>query len=322
MILDSQCSPDKGLDEHALDPEMLAGSLTHKEELRRLKLKLGSWSLAPQLVTAETMWKQLLIVTLVRPSWTSHAKQAREVKTAQEVQDYTAANALGGWAQELFALIDNGFHGLEKLYSAHRYTADNEQACLDMHFSFLRLLLSNRAQSLASCYMLPPNRYAGGLAADGPGVGSIVEGRSLGSCELPPLELMHFRLSTVVRMLLVAQERDGLTGGAEALHLLKVCCCHIGDSRLIENTHQKAKEWQVHVHIFQMFEFLSCWSSVEINPGSVDSEGVSSTGLYLLNQAFPARTVFETVGTIACLLWARCTLSSGQMCLRAGASLP
>ena len=166
MILDSQCSPDKGLDEHALDPEMLVCSLTHKEELRRLKLKLGSWSLAPQLVTAETMWKQLLIVTLVRPSWTSHAKQAREVKTAQEVQDYTAANALGGWAQELFALIDNGFHGLEKLYSGHRYTADNEQACLDMHFSFLRLLLSNRAQSLASCYMLPPNRYAGALTLE------------------------------------------------------------------------------------------------------------------------------------------------------------
>ena len=296
----------------------------HKEEL-----KLGSWSLAPQLVTAETMWKQLLIVTLVRPSWTSHAKQAREVKTAQEVQDYTAANALGGWAQELFALIDNGFHGLEKLYSGHRYTADNEQACLDMHFSFLRLLLSNRAQSLASCYMLPPNRYAGALTVEQRELvlqqmaqewDLLLKGEALAAAghELPPLELMHFRLSTVVRMLLVAQERDGLTGGAEALHLLKVCCCHIGDSRFIENTHQKAKEWQVHVHIFQMFEFLSCWSSVEINPGSVDSEGVSSTVLYLLNQAFPARTVFETVGTIACLLWARCTLSSGQMCLRAG----
>ena len=223
MILDSQCSPDKGLEETALDKEMLAGSLTHKEELRRLKLKLGSWSLAPKLVTAETMWKQLLIVTLVRPSWASHAKQAREVSTAQEVQDHTSANAIGGWAQELFDLLDNGFHGLEKLYSGYRYTADNEQACLDMHLSFLSLLLSNRAQSLASCYMLPPNRYAGALAVEHRESGLqqmaeewklLLRGEALAAAghEVPPLELMHFRLNTVVRMLLVAQERDGLTG--------------------------------------------------------------------------------------------------------------
>ena len=118
-----------------------------------------------------------------------------------------------------------------------------------MHFCFLTKLVAMRAMSLASCYLIPPFRHACALLDDNKAraLAQMAEEwtwllKAEAVCAaghiVAPLDLMHFRLNTVVRLIYVARERDA----EDALELLRTCTCHIGDSRLIEVVHQKAKD--------------------------------------------------------------------------------
>lgn len=55
-----------------------ASGLTDKQELQQLKLKHGTWGLAPLLVTPASMFQKDLIKSLVAPSWTHHAQRAEK----------------------------------------------------------------------------------------------------------------------------------------------------------------------------------------------------------------------------------------------------
>ena len=129
LILSAGSSPHKGLDEDILPPDLVDGNLTDREELRRLKLSLGSFALAPRLVTSESMWKNLLLITLGTPVWSAHSARAKEVKTAHEVQQATATSSAGAWSQEIVQLLDDGYHKLGKLYVHSFAVEENSHFC-------------------------------------------------------------------------------------------------------------------------------------------------------------------------------------------------
>lgn len=69
--------------------------VTPQQELRHLKMKYGTWALAPALITTETMWAL----------WTKYSLMAKEVKTCEQVQDNLVAMVANeGWKQELVDL--------------------------------------------------------------------------------------------------------------------------------------------------------------------------------------------------------------------------
>ena len=120
---------DPALDEtQTLLSELDSGNanLTHAQELRQLKCKLGVWALAPRLVSGESMWKNKLLNTIAQPCWNCFATKAKTVKSPDEVQSEFATKAGGpGWAQEAFDLLEHGFHKFGNLYSGQSFAADN-----------------------------------------------------------------------------------------------------------------------------------------------------------------------------------------------------
>ena len=62
---------------------------------------------------------------------------------------------------------------------------------------------------------------------------------------ISPLQFMRWRQSNVVRLVFLANDVAQWTTASNnntAIHLLKLCICHLGDTAVIENTHQGAKD--------------------------------------------------------------------------------
>ena len=130
-------APDSGLAENILGP-VEGQKMTHQEQLRRLKMQLGSWGLAPRLITPESMWKCQLLVSIGTPCWTEFATKAMNVKTPQQVADEMSMKAVdNNWAEEVLQIIDNGFYSVGSLYPGHGFSSQKEDECLSIHFSFL-----------------------------------------------------------------------------------------------------------------------------------------------------------------------------------------
>ena len=143
----------------------------------------------------------------------------------------------------------NGFFEAADLYP--HSSADTEQEALDIHFGFLTSLLEKRVQSLSAYFLRPPIRWAGALNADGrlaalqmeklkaewdlvlQGEQMLASGKTL-KC----LEAVHSLRNNVTRAIALAAEHSA----DAALDLLKFVTCHIGDTAVIENTHQQAKD--------------------------------------------------------------------------------
>lgn len=83
----------------------LPEGLSPQEELRHLKMKHGSWNLAPQLVSAQTMFDKDLIAEVGRPLWTSSTEFTTTTHTPQQFQDYVIKMSCGEWRLELQALV-------------------------------------------------------------------------------------------------------------------------------------------------------------------------------------------------------------------------
>ena len=66
--------------------KMLMGIGSHKEELRRLKLSLGSWKLAPLLVTPTSFMKCQIIKRLVDPLWSVWSHRSSHCTSPDQVQ--------------------------------------------------------------------------------------------------------------------------------------------------------------------------------------------------------------------------------------------
>ena len=141
---------------------MEGGTLGHREELQKLKAKLGSWSLGAKLINPESWWRNELLVSLCRPCWSCFAARAKGVKTGLQLQqDYASKASASRWAEELRKLLDNGFYGACK--TLYPTTLQDVGKALDVRMQMLMKLLEKRLQSLSAQYCRPPYRYAGAL---------------------------------------------------------------------------------------------------------------------------------------------------------------
>lgn len=90
MLHGSSVGPNANIDEYLEHPDfdgMAAHSNNPREQLRQLKIKHGSWALAPRLITVESMWKRQLIFELGSPSWACNSSRAKNVLSPLQVAE-------------------------------------------------------------------------------------------------------------------------------------------------------------------------------------------------------------------------------------------
>ena len=119
-------------------------------------MKHGTWALAPLLVTPASMFQKDLIKLLAQPSWTHHSGRAEKILTPQQVAQITIEKCQGGWVDELYDLVIQGFltpDVLKELYP-HQDTSKNTKLHrLGIHFDFLCKLVAKRSMSLVAQYL-------------------------------------------------------------------------------------------------------------------------------------------------------------------------
>lgn len=242
-----------------IDPSSAAeaANLTPQQELRALKLKHGTWSLAPALVTEESFWDKTLAFQMSVPMWDMYSAMSKSVQQPADVLNFTIRMATGGWKQELAAITCHGCFDIgvmRKLYFTDG--SDNEEH-LKKHHTFLVTLLNKRAMSLVGTFCKPPFRYAG-LARPDTEVEmrkvmnaewkaiQEVEGLAAQGKQALPLNYMHFLQTSFSRLHYLANEIDivnNLAGDAShGVLLSRTACKHLGDTVVVENTHQKCKD--------------------------------------------------------------------------------
>ena len=135
-------------------------------------------------------------------------------------------------------------------------TPEEKQEQVTLHFNFLLRLLCKRAQTLCPLYLLPPNSFSGLLCS-----GNIAEetteklaqhwdlvlqaeAASAAGEAVHSLKSIHWRLNTVHRVLMCLNQAAWKRGApaTEAAHVARLCVENIGDSALVENVHQIAKD--------------------------------------------------------------------------------
>ena len=159
------------------------------------------------------------------------------------------------WSEELHQLILAGWHDISDLYSCSFAETEHElQEEVQQHFNFLVRLLKMRTQTLCCLYLLPPYSFAGLLvdhleqetSATMDQQWELVlraEADAAAGAQVLSLKNMHWRLNTVYRLVhcLNQRARRLQLAPAEARHLVWRCVEHLGDSAIVENTHQIAK---------------------------------------------------------------------------------
>ena len=87
MILGNGAPPEMGVQQHlVLDPALAAGQLSNKEELNRLKASLGTWKLAPLLITPTSWMKCQMLKRVVDPLWAAYSSRVKHCTTPDHVQ--------------------------------------------------------------------------------------------------------------------------------------------------------------------------------------------------------------------------------------------
>jgi hypothetical protein len=220
-------------------------------------MKHGTWALAPLLVTPASMFQKDLIKLLAQPSWTHHSGRAEKILTPQQVAQFTIEKCQGGWVDELYDLVIQGFltpDVLKELYP-HQDTSKNTKLHrLGIHFDFLCKLVAKRSMSLVAQYLRPPVRYCAMLCAE-PGAAATskdamqdawevlldLEGRDAKGEHIPGLDAMHFLKESITRVCFLLNERDLKCHGSLASVIMRALILHLGCTSCIENTHQSAK---------------------------------------------------------------------------------
>ena len=111
------------------DDIQLPPNLSPQEELKQLKIKFGSWSLAPQLVTTQSSYQKDLVAEMVRPLWTANSFMSQHARSPREFQEFVMGMASGDWQVQLQDLVVHGFFDvptMKKLYGGTEVgTAEN-----------------------------------------------------------------------------------------------------------------------------------------------------------------------------------------------------
>ena len=252
--------------------------ISEKQELQALKMRHGTWALAPLLVTPTSMFQKDLIATLAKASWTHHSQRAKHVLSPEQVCSFTISLAEGNWQNEVYDLIVDGFlnpTALLKLYPPNSIDPVLKQSRLQMHVDFVCKLVGKRAGSLFSFYKAPPVRYASLLLpeksaatqklmlSDWRHILKLEHARACGHV-VEGLQSCQFLSSSYTRLAYVLNEIDFLQGSAQAHVLMRHALEHLGDSACIESTHSSAKDMlreARHTFRSRTHKFHACISS-------------------------------------------------------------
>ena len=262
LMLMDEASPDPTKGVNFVKNEVLRSieeqgeKISERAELQQLKNQLGTWSLAPLLVTPTSMWQKDLIAIVGAASWLHHSKRAKYVLTPLQVCQYTIDQSQGAWKLELLDMMHDSFYNTMNL--KHLYPADSVPDCvknvrLKTHLDFCTRLLGKRASSLCAFTLAPPVRYAALLdpgqyeqvAKKMQAEFNILLGHEAASQEghhVEGLFALQFLDSHYVRLCYIANEHDLLTGSKEALKIMHHALVHLGDTACIESTHSSAKD--------------------------------------------------------------------------------
>ena len=239
------------------DDVQLQPNLSPQEELKQLKIKFGSWSLAPQLVTPQSSYQKDLVAEMVRPLWTANSFMSQHVRSPREFQEFVMGMASGDWQVQLQDLVVHGFFDvptMKKLYGGTEVgTAEN----LAIHHALLIKLLNMRAISLTDAFLMPPMRHTCLCREDKADTTSrqmqaewetFLEAERVMAhgMEVRPIELCYFARTSFQRLFYLTNELDILQHkqGAKrvAATLAKTACQHPGNTVIIKNSCQKAKD--------------------------------------------------------------------------------
>ena len=233
-------------------------NLTDKQQLQQLKLKHGSWGLAPLLVTPASFWQKEAIVLLANPCWAAHSWMSKHVVTPTNSARYTIAKSQGGWKEEILELVLQGFYStsnLKRLYPFQGTSEATKKARLGIHLDLVVNLMAKRGSSLSAHYLRPPIRYASLLSNSEAEVRATqqqmlkewkllldLEEQDLAGKHVRSLASLHFLQGVLCRVSFLLNEDDSHKGSHEAAKLLKPLLVNFGDTLCVENTHQSAKD--------------------------------------------------------------------------------
>ena len=232
--------------------------LSDKQELQQLKAKMGTYSLAPLLITSASMYQKDVIKLIAQPCWSHHSNRSEKCLSPHETSKFIIQKTLGGWIDELYDLIVQGFltHAvLKELYPHMATSEDTKKHRLEIHFDFACKLVAKRSMSLMAQYCRPPLKYAALLSQDLPTAKNIqkqmqkdwerilqLESRDCKGEFIPGLESLSCIKESICRVAFILNERDLLDNTWHAQAILKTLTISLGDTQCIENTHQSAKD--------------------------------------------------------------------------------
>ena len=223
---------------------MPTSGLTDRQELQRLKMKHGTWALAPLLVTPASMFQKDLIKFIIQPCWTHHATRAEQVLTPLQSALHTLEKCAGGWVDEIYDLVIQGFlspEPLRVLYPEHDTSAKTRSSRIEVHFGFLTKIVAKRSMSILAQYLRPPIRYScllSSIEAEARETQQTMqsdwqkllqfEGRYANGHSVPGLAALHFLQNSITRLAYILNERDLLDNTSNAKAVIKALIFHLG----------------------------------------------------------------------------------------------
>ncbi|CAE7250380.1 unnamed protein product [Symbiodinium sp. CCMP2592] len=225
------------------------------EELRKLKKSMGQWKLFPKLCTKKNVLVSEILCMVSRATCDAHADNARENMNPKEVLNDRVARAQdNGWCLELVKMAKHSFGDSVALTKMFR---SEEESTVQLQWiqSYFRSLCKQRAMSLFAEMQVPPLKWAGLLAASPErsraalraakrewGIVMHAEAAWARGEDVPILDSVVWQRIPLVRLLGMAIERCGDNVSEEARGLMTLFLQTLGESRVVENTHQTAKD--------------------------------------------------------------------------------
>lgn len=253
--VDGDCKFVRSDDEKAMTKTT---DLSDKQELQQLKAKLGTYSLAPLLITSASMFQKDIIKFIAQPCWTHHSSRAEKCLSPHQTSEFIIQKTLGGWVDELYDLIVQGFLTnavLKELYPHMATSEDTLKHRLGIHLDFASRLVAKRSMSLMAQYCRPPLKYAALLSQDLSTGKKMqqqmkkdwekilhLESRDAQGEFISGLESLSCIKESICRVAFLLNERDILDKTWHAQAILKTLTISLGDTQCIENTHQTAKD--------------------------------------------------------------------------------
>ena len=146
------------------DLKAAARPQTHQAELAKMKAANGGFKLAYQLMSSDLYTYSKVLYIVLRPLWSWYADQVTRVRTSKHGLAELLALAEGRWMSDpqFGDLVTNSLHCSASLSYMEVQAANSKLS--DRIVSLMRLLLGQRAWSMAARHHAPPQTYVGLLS--------------------------------------------------------------------------------------------------------------------------------------------------------------